>query len=132
VGEALAAAPADVVVDFTSPGSVKGNVDAALEVGVAVVIGSSGLSASDYDEIDVKARGAEVGVIAAGNFSLLATLLPRSAAESARHVDSWEVLDYTSAGKTEVPSGKSRGHAERMGGEREAHLVRSLCDLPTP
>jgi 4-hydroxy-tetrahydrodipicolinate reductase len=44
-------------------------------------------------------------VIAAGNFSLLAALLLRSAAEVARHVGSWEILDYASATKPDVPSG---------------------------
>ena len=132
VGEALAAAPADVVVDFTSPGSVKGNVDAALEVGVAVVIGSSGLSASDYDEIDVKARGAEVGVIAAGNFSLLAALLQRSALEVARHVDAWEIVDYASAGKPDVPSGTSRELAERLEQVRQPAVERPLDTLQGP
>jgi len=132
VGEALATAPADVVVDFTSAGSVKGNVDAALGVGVAVVIGSSGLSASDYEEIDVKARGAEVGVIAAGNFSLLATLLLRSAAEIARHVGSWEILDYASAGKPDVPSGTSRELAERLAQVRQPALDRPLETLHGP
>ena len=43
--EALAAAPADVLVDFTSAAAVRGNVRAAIEAGVHVVIGTSGLTA---------------------------------------------------------------------------------------
>src|SRR6185312_11876488 len=50
--EALAAAPADVLVDFTSAAAVQGNVRAAIEAGVHVVIGTSGLTAADYAEID--------------------------------------------------------------------------------
>src|SRR5689334_8680133 len=85
VAEALAAAPADVVVDFTHASAVKDNVLAALENGANVVIGSSGLSAADFDEIDARAREASLGVVAAGNFSLSAALLLRSAVEAARH-----------------------------------------------
>ena len=40
----------DVLVDYTSHDSVKANALAALERGVAVVIGSSGLSADDFAE----------------------------------------------------------------------------------
>src|SRR6516164_6117252 len=39
--------PTDVVVDYTSPGSVKGRTLEALDRGVSVVIGTSGLTASD-------------------------------------------------------------------------------------
>jgi 4-hydroxy-tetrahydrodipicolinate reductase len=79
VAEALDAAPADVLVDYTSASAVKDNVLAAVDRRVAVVIGSSGLSAADYEEVDRRARAQEVGVIAAGNFSITAALLLRFA-----------------------------------------------------
>ena len=86
VAEALDASRPDVLVDYTHAEAVKGNVLAALERDVAVVIGSSGLAASDYDEIDELARERQVGVIAAGNFSITAALLLRFATEAARHL----------------------------------------------
>ena len=132
VAEALAAVPTDVLVDYTSAEAVKANVDAALDAGVSVVIGSSGLTAADYDEIDERARGAGVGVIAAGNFSLLAALLLRSAAEVARHVAAWEIVDYSSAGKPDVPSGTARELAERMADVRHPALERPLESLQGP
>jgi 4-hydroxy-tetrahydrodipicolinate reductase len=132
VAEALAGAPADVMVDFTSAAAVKENVTAALDAGVSVVIGSSGLTAADYDEIDATAQAAGVGVIAAGNFSLLAALLLRSALEIARHVEAWEILDYSSAGKLDVPSGTSRELAERLEHVREPSLGRPLDTLQGP
>jgi 4-hydroxy-tetrahydrodipicolinate reductase len=132
VAEALGAAQADVVVDYTSAEAVKGNVNAALDAGVAVVVGSSGLSREDYDEIDAQAREAGVGVVAAGNFSLLAALLLRCAAEVARHVGSWEILDYASAGKPDVPSGTSRELAERLGGVRRPEVGRAIDSLQGP
>jgi 4-hydroxy-tetrahydrodipicolinate reductase len=114
VAEALDAAPADVLVDYTSAAAVKENVLAALDRRVAVVVGSSGLSAADYEEIDERARAQEVGVIAAGNFSITAALLLRFATEAARHVSSWEVIDYSSLGKQDAPSGTARELAERL------------------
>jgi len=78
------------------------------------VVGSSGLSASDYEEVDERAQAHEVGVIAAGNFSITAALLLRFATEAARHVGSWEVIDYSSLGKPDAPSGTARELAERL------------------
>ena len=130
--EALAAQPADVVVDYTSAEAVRANVMAALDAGVAVVIGSSGLTAADYDEIDARAREDGIGVIAAGNFSLLAALLVRSAAEIARHVDAWEIVDYASAQKPDVPSGTARELAERLENVRRPEVGRALDTLHGP
>jgi 4-hydroxy-tetrahydrodipicolinate reductase len=119
VAEALAATPADVLVDFTHASAVKENVLAALEHGANVVIGSSGLSAADFDEIDARAHDASLGVVSAGNFSLTAALLLRSAVEAARHLDTWEIVDYASAKKTDAPSGTARELAERLAEVRE-------------
>jgi 4-hydroxy-tetrahydrodipicolinate reductase len=118
VEEALDAVPADVLVDYTHAQAVKGHVLAALDRRVAVVIGSSGLSAADYAEIETRARERGVGVVAAGNFSLSAALLLRFASEAARHLASWEVIDYSSLGKPDAPSGTSRELAERLDGIR--------------
>lgn len=132
VAEALAEVETDVVVDYTHAEAVKANVLAALDSGVSVVVGSSGLAAEDYAEIDSRARDAEAGVIAAGNFSLLAALLARTAAEIAHQVPSWEVIDYASAGKPDVPSGTARELAERLGSVREPVVERAPGTLYGP
>jgi len=115
VAAALDAVPTDVLVDYTHASVVKQNVVAAIERGVNVVVGSSGLSAADYEELDAAARAHEVGVIAAGNFSLTAALLLRAAVDAARHLDAWEVIDFASATKPDAPSGTARELAERLG-----------------
>src|SRR5919201_1254677 len=104
VEEALDAVPADVLVDYTNAVAVKRHVLAALDRHVAVVVGSSGLSAADYEEIDERARQLQGGVIAAGNFLLTAALVLRFATEAARHLASWEVIDYARLGKPDAPS----------------------------
>jgi len=114
VAEALDAVPADVLVDYTHAEAVRGNVLAALERGVGVVVGTSGLSAADYDEIEAKARERGVGVVAAGNFSVTAALALRFATEAAQHLGTWEVIDYASFGKPDAPSGTARELAERL------------------
>jgi 4-hydroxy-tetrahydrodipicolinate reductase len=129
VAEALEALPADVLVDYTHAESVGPNVRVALERGVGVVVGSSGLTAEDYAAIDTLARERGVGVIAAGNFSLSAALVLRFALEAAEHFDFWEVIDYASAGKEDAPSGTARELAERLAAVHRPALGVSLADV---
>ena len=129
VAEALDAAETDVLVDYTHTAVAKANTLAAVERGVAVVVGSSGMSADDYAEVDEAARTKGVGVIAAGNFSLTAALLLRFAVEAARHLDAWEVIDYAGASKLDAPSGTSRELAERLEAVRRPALGVPLDDV---
>jgi 4-hydroxy-tetrahydrodipicolinate reductase len=82
------------------------------------VIGTSGLTATDFEEIDAAARARGVGVIAAGNFSLTAAMAQAAALLAARHLPQWEVVDYASAAKADVPSGTARELAERLAAVR--------------
>lgn len=113
VEEALAAG-ADVLVDYTSAHAVRAHVEAAVERGVGVVVGSSGLSDAEYAEIDRRARERGVGVIAAGNFAITAVLLQRFAEMAARQVPQWEIIDYGKAAKPDAPSGTARELAARL------------------
>jgi 4-hydroxy-tetrahydrodipicolinate reductase len=78
----------DVLVEFTSHAHAKEIALTAIERGVAVVIGSSGLTADDYAHIDAAARAAGVGAIAAGNFSFTAAMMLAAAELAARHLPS--------------------------------------------
>ena len=111
--EALAT-PCDVVVDYTKPLAVKAHVLAAIAAGRHVVVGTSGLGAADYAEIDAAARANGVGVLAAGNFSITATLMKRFALMAAKYVPDVEVIDYASAKKPDAPSGTARELAEAL------------------
>ena len=132
VAEALESAPVDVIVDYTSAAAVKNNVWAAVGAGVHVVIGSSGLTSDDYEELDRLARDQGVGVIAAGNFSVMAAVLRRAAAMAAEHLDRWEIIDYASDTKPDVPSGTSRELAETLAQVREAAVTVALADRHGP
>jgi 4-hydroxy-tetrahydrodipicolinate reductase len=122
----------DVLIDYTSAAVVKENAMAAVEAGVAVVIGSSGLTASDFEEIDAAARERSVGVVASGNFSLTAAMCQAAALLAARYLPQWEVIDYASASKPDVPSGTSRELAERLGEVRQPEVGYPIEDLHGP
>jgi 4-hydroxy-tetrahydrodipicolinate reductase len=122
-------APSDVVVDYTKPHVVKANTLLAISRGRHVVIGTSGLGAADYAEIDLAARSAGVGVLAAGNFSITATLLKRFALMAAKYVPDVEVIDYASAKKPDAPSGTARELAEMLAEVRQPPTSRPVGEV---
>jgi 4-hydroxy-tetrahydrodipicolinate reductase len=126
--EALAT-PADVLIDYTKPHVVKGHALAALKAGLHVVVGTSGLTAQDYAEIDAAAQQAGKGVLAAGNFSITATLLRRFALEAARYVADVEIIDYASAKKPDTPSGTARELAELLAAVRQPATSKPVNEL---
>ncbi len=113
----------DVLVDYTSPDSAKRHALLAVERGVHVVLGTSGLSAADYVEIDSAARDSGVGVIAAGNFSLTAAMAQAAALLVAPYLPYREIIDYASASKPDAPSGTAREIAERLSEVSASHLT---------
>jgi 4-hydroxy-tetrahydrodipicolinate reductase len=128
LGDALGA-PADVVIDYTKPDVVKHHALQALAHGCHVVIGTSGLSTDDYAKIDTAAREKGRGVVAAGNFSITATLMRRFALEAARLVPDIEIIDYASAKKADTPSGTARELAEMLGAVRHAGTAKPMGEL---
>jgi 4-hydroxy-tetrahydrodipicolinate reductase len=129
--EVLPAHP-DVLIDFTLPDSVKARTLAALDHGLRVVIGTSGLTAADFAEIGAAAQRAGVGVIAAGNFSITAALAKHFALLAARYLPSWEIIDYAHAGKPDVPSGTTRELAEELAAVATNHLERPVAEIIGP
>lgn len=105
---------ASVYVDYTSASTVKQNVLTALDCGKHVVIGSSGLSESDFAQIAEIATKKQLGVIAAGNFSITAALAKRFCLMAAQYIPHREIVDYASASKKDSPSGTTRELAEEL------------------
>lgn len=123
VEEALRDVEVDVLVDYTSHSIVKENVLCAIERGVHVVIGASGLSEADYNDLAQAAEARGTGIVAAGNFSISAALLSRFAKEAAQFMKRWEILDYGSPTKADSPSGTAR---------ELAYVLRDDVESPAP
>ena len=112
----------DVLVDYTSPLIVKENVMTAIKRKINVVIGTSGLTDSDYEEIHKAAVINGVGVLAAGNFAITAVLLQKFAEIAAKYIPQWEIFDYASDDKPDAPSGTSRELASRLSGIKKPKI----------
>ena len=124
LGDALAAGGCQVMVDFTQPDIVFGNVIAALAAGVHCVVGTTGLGDSQLSEIRSRARNGDANVLIAPNFAVGAVLMMRFAAEASRHLQAAEVIELHHDQKLDAPSGTSLLTAERMEGVPTIHSVR--------
>ncbi|UAC01556.1 4-hydroxy-tetrahydrodipicolinate reductase [Dactylosporangium vinaceum] len=99
-------ATAQVVVDFTTPDSVLGNIDWCLEHGVHMVIGTSGFTTERIELVrDRLATRPDLGIVIAPNFAVGAVLLMEFAAKAARHFESVEIVEMHHPKKIDAPSG---------------------------
>lgn len=94
----------DVVLDFTHPGAVMGNLRWCVEHHLDVVVGTSGFGEERLAEVRGWLTG-ENRVLIAPNFSIGAILMMRFAAEAARFFESAEVIELHHAAKMDAPSG---------------------------
>jgi 4-hydroxy-tetrahydrodipicolinate reductase len=131
VSEALQTQP-DVFVEYTKPDAAKFHVLSALRGGAHVVVGTSGLSDGDYQEIDEVAQQVRRGVLAVGNFALTAVLLQKFAEIAARYIPHWEIIDYAHSDKKDVPSGTVLQLANRLSQVRASQLDIPLDEVQGP
>ncbi|QCI93762.1 4-hydroxy-tetrahydrodipicolinate reductase [Novosphingobium sp. EMRT-2] len=106
-GDALALARAsDVLVDFSAPAALEGNLDAAVAAGVPIVVGTTGLEERHHFLCDAAADA--VAVLQTGNTSLGVTLLAHLVREAASRLgEDWdiEIVETHHRMKVDAPSG---------------------------
>jgi len=112
---------ADVLVDFTLPDQVLGNITQATAAGVHVVIGATGWREEDLRRA---VEGTPGKVFAAPNFAIGAVLMMRFAAEASRIMEGAEIIEYHHPAKLDAPSGTAARTAELMDGDVPIHSVR--------
>jgi 4-hydroxy-tetrahydrodipicolinate reductase len=103
LGEVLG--DADVVVDFTVPGTALGNVRACLEAGVHAVVGTTGF---DLDAARAAAEASAANCFVAPNFAIGAVLLMEVAQTIAPHMPECEIVELHHDRKLDAPSGTAR------------------------
>ena len=101
---ALRESDPDVMVDFTHPSVVEGNLRTALAAGVHCVVGTTGLA---EPALRALAEGAPEGtcLFVAPNFAIGAVLMMRFAAEAARFMPHVEIVELHHDRKADAPSG---------------------------
>lgn len=112
--ELVGSLEADVVVDFTTAEAARSNAATALAHGSSVVIGTTGLSEADLDELDATARAAHLGALVAPNFAIGANLLLHFAKIAGQFFDAAEVIEIHHDAKIDAPSGTALMIAREM------------------
>jgi len=111
VSEAIAATHPDVLVDFTVPASVEGNIRTALAAGTDCVVGTTGLSAATLAALEAEIPQGTC-LFVAPNFAIGAVLLMQLAARAARWMPDVEIIELHHNLKKDAPSGTAIRTAE--------------------
>ncbi len=112
----------DVMVDFTHPTAVMGNLRTALARGVRCVVGTTGFSEEDLAEVERLCGEHNAAAIICANFSLGANLMMRFAAEAAKCYETAEIIELHHDQKKDAPSGTALNTAARMAEVRGSDL----------
>ena len=115
---------AEVLVDFTRPDVIMQNLRTAIPLGVAPVVGTTGLSATHLTELAELSLQAHTPVFIAPNFAIGAVLMMEFAKQAVKYFDYAEVIEFHHEKKLDAPSGTALRTAALM---REAAEGR-LCD----
>lgn len=111
----------DVMVDFTTPASVKSNMLKAIQNGVRPVVGTTGLSQEDISELNAQCQQAGIGALIAPNFAIGAILMMTFAKQAAKYMPDVEIIEMHHDQKLDAPSGTAIKTAQMIAEVREEH-----------
>jgi 4-hydroxy-tetrahydrodipicolinate reductase len=83
-----------------------------------MVIGTTGLTAADLDEMKKLAESGEIGIVVAPNFALGAVLMMHLAKIAGKYFDHAEIIELHHDRKLDAPSGTAQTTARNMAGAR--------------
>lgn len=130
--EALVVGGVQVVVDFTTPEAVMGNLEFAIEHGMHCVVGTTGFDEDRLAQVRQWCQThSQVGVLIAPNFSIGAVLMMRLAELAAPYFESAEVIELHHPDKVDAPSGTASHTARAIARARGAAGVEPMPDATT-
>lgn len=117
------AAASDVLIDFSSPSALEGNLDAAIAAGVPILVGTTGLEERHHWLLDQAAD--KIAVLQTGNTSLGVNMLAFLVEEAAKRLgEDWdiEIVETHHRMKVDAPSGTALLLGEAAARGREVGL----------
>ncbi|MBQ3329089.1 MAG: 4-hydroxy-tetrahydrodipicolinate reductase [Eggerthellaceae bacterium] len=118
IASAVAAGGFDVLVDFTQPSVVAGNLEVALPAGVDCVVGTTGLSNEKLESLAAMAPEGTC-LFYAPNFTTGAVLMMQFAKAAAPFFPEAEVIEFHHAKKKDAPSGTAVRTAQMIAEARD-------------
>ena len=109
----------DVLVDFTQPSSIFENAKYCLNNGIKIVIGTTGLTDSQIEELKALSQNNKIGCLIAPNFSTGAVLMMMFSKMAAKYFDNAEIIEFHHNQKKDAPSGTAIKTALMMSEAKE-------------
>lgn len=109
----------DVLVDFTQPASIFENAKYCIKNGIRPVIGTTGLSDIQLDELKKLSEAKKVSCLIAPNFTTGAVLMMQFAKQAAKFFDNAEIIELHHNQKKDAPSGTAIKTAQLMAEENK-------------
>lgn len=103
-----------VMVDFTHPKGVYHNIRSAIAYGIRPVVGTTGLSPEQIQDLAEFAEKASIGVLIIPNFSIGMVLLQQAAIAASQYFDHVEIIELHHNQKADAPSGTAIKTAEML------------------
>jgi 4-hydroxy-tetrahydrodipicolinate reductase len=114
-----------LMVDFTQPKAVMGNIMTALKHNVIPIVGTTGITPADVQEIRKICEEQKRTCFICPNFSIGAVLMMRFSQEAARYLPHVEIIEMHHDQKLDAPSGTATRTAEMIlenrGNLRQGH-----------
>ncbi|CAB4568546.1 MAG: 4-hydroxy-tetrahydrodipicolinate reductase [Actinobacteria bacterium] len=123
---------AEVVVDFTTPDAVMGNLEFLVKAGINAVVGTTGFDEKRIEKIQsLLKHHPTVGVLIAPNFAIGAVLMMEFAEKAARYFESAEIIELHHPDKVDAPSGTAARTAQLMSQSRKSAGLSKMPDATT-
>ena len=125
----LISSGAQVVVDFTHPDAVMGNLEFAIKNGIHVVVGTTGFDTARLELIQSWLSAKQgTGALIAPNFGLGAVLMMQFAAQASKYFESVEIVELHHPSKADAPSGTATRTAELINDARKSAARPAMPD----
>ena len=120
---------AHVVVDFTTPDAVMGNLEFLITHNIHAVVGTTGFDDKRMTTLtSLSAAHPQVGILIAPNFAIGAVLMMEFAAKAAKYFESAEIIELHHPNKVDAPSGTASRTAGLISAARKESLLPAMPD----
>lgn len=125
----LVSSGAHVVVDFTTPDAVMGNLEFLITHGIHAVVGTTGFDDKRMATLkSLSSAHPQVGILIAPNFAIGAVLMMEFAAKAAKYFESAEIIELHHPNKVDAPSGTASRTAALISDARKAAKLPAMPD----
>ena len=104
----------DLIIDFTIAEIAKKTINWAIDNNIDIIVGTTGLSNGDLDDIEKKADSSNAKVLIAPNFAIGAVIMVKVSGMVAKYFDNCEIIEQHHDQKKDAPSGTSIATAKNI------------------